>query len=267
VVLSLLLLSVGFVSIVWTPYPIDAINVGAALQEPGAAHWLGTDHLGRDLLSLLMKGTLTSFVVAAIAVAFGAVVGIPLGLVAAHWGGVADQVVLRATGFLFVFPALVTAVLLATVAGPSEVAVMAAVSLVNVPVFARVARGAWRDLKGVDYAAAARLAGLSGWDIVVVHLLPGLVTVLLAQATVQLGVGVLAEATLSYVGLGALPPTASLGLMLKDAQSYALLKPALMLLPGAMIVLIVASVGLAADGIRGTLERRSGSNGADRGAA
>ena len=267
IVLSLLLLLIGFVSLVWTPYPIDAINVGAALQEPGGAHWLGTDHLGRDLLSLLMKGTLTSFVVAAITVAFGAAIGIPLGLVAANRGGIADQAVLRGTGFLFVFPALVAAILLATVAGPSEVVVMAAAGLVNVPVFARVARGSWLELKSVDYASAARLAGMSGWDIVVIHLLPGLVTVLLAQAVVQLGVGVLAEAALSYVGLGAQTPTASLGLMLKDAQSYTLLQPALMLLPGAMIVLIVASIGLAADGIRGLLEPRLKSIGANRGAA
>ena len=266
VILSLLLL-VGFASLVWTPYPVNAVDVGAALQDPGSLHWLGTDPLGRDVFSLLMKGILTSFIVAAIAVAIGAVIGIPLGLAAATWDGLADRAVLRVSDFLLVFPALVSAILIAAAAGPSEVVTMIAVGLFNVPVFARAARGGWLELKSLDYAKAARLSGMSGWEVAIRHLLPGLGALLLATATTQLAVSVLAEATISYIGLGAQTPTASLGLMLRDAQSYAMMKPSLMLLPGLAIVLIVASISLAGDGFRALLDPKLKAAGAVDGAA
>jgi peptide/nickel transport system permease protein len=253
---SLLFLLLGFVSIVWTPHSVDSINVGAALQDAGMVYWLGTDHLGRDVLSLLMKGTLTSFVVAAVAVVIGAVFGVPLGLAGAVWAGPVDWLVRRVGNFLVVFPALVIAILIAAVYGPSSITVMIAVGIFSIPAFARAARNGTLSLRSLDYVAAARLAGMSGFEAARRHVLPGVASLILMQSIIQLGLGILAEAGLSYVGLGAQPPAASLGLMLKDAQTYAMLEPALALIPGITIVLIVIALNLLADGLRNRLDPR-----------
>ncbi|HWA19182.1 MAG TPA: ABC transporter permease [Devosia sp.] len=266
VIATLVFLLIGFVSVAWTPYPIELIDVGAARQDPSAAHWLGTDHLGRDMVSLVMKGTLTSFVVAAIAVAIGAAIGVPLGLGAAAWGGPLEWIILRVSDFLFAFPALIIAILITTLFGPSAVNAMIAVGIFNIPVFARVARGGALSIKTLDYLAAARLAGLNVWEIAWKHVLPNILSLLIVQATIQLALGILAEASLSYVGLGTQPPGTSLGLMLKDAQAYVLLKPSLALIPGISIVLIVVALNLAGDGLRDLLDPRLRRIGASRGA-
>jgi len=264
---SLLLLLVGFVSIVWTPYPIEAISIGDAMQDFSAAHWLGTDHLGRDMLSLVMKGTLTSFVVAAIAVAIGTLVGVPLGLAAAAWGGPAEWAILRINDFLFAFPALIIAMLITTVFGPGAINAMIAVGIFNIPVFARVARGGALSLRTLDYIAAARLAGMGPLAIARRHILPNIASLIIVQATIQLALGILAEAGLSYVGLGTQPPATSLGLMLRDAQTYALLKPSLALIPGITIILIVVALNLAGDGLGDQLDPRLRRIGGARGSA
>jgi peptide/nickel transport system permease protein len=250
---SLLFLLLGFVSIVWTPHSIDSLNVGAALQGPGLFYWLGTDHLGRDVLSLLMKGTLTSFIVAAIAVVIGAVIGAPLGLAAAVWGGPVDWLVQRIGNFLVAFPALITAILITAVYGPSMIGIMLAVGVFNIAAFARATRDGMVALESLDYVAAARVAGMTGVEAARRHVLPNVVALIFVTALVQLALGVLAEASFSYVGLGAQAPATSLGLMLKDAQAYAMLVPGLAILPGLAIVLIVAALNLAADGLRNQL--------------
>lgn len=254
IVAMLLFVLVGFVSIVWTPYPVTSVNVGAALQDISGAHWLGTDHLGRDLLSLLMKGILTSFIVAAIGVVLGAVIGLPLGFAAAAYGGVADWLVLRLSDFLIAFPALIAAILITTLFGPSAVNVMVAMALFNIPAFARVARDGALIYKPTDYVAAARLAGMGNVEIAQRHILPSLMGLLLAQAVLQLGIGIMAEASLSYVGLGAQPPATSLGLMLRDAQSSLMAKPMLAVIPGLVVVLIVIALHLVAGGLRDQLD-------------
>ena len=247
---SLLFLLLGFVSIVWTPHSIDSLNVGASLQGPGLSYWLGTDHLGRDVLSLLMKGTLTSFIVAAIAVVIGAAIGVPLGLAAAVWGGPLDWIVQKIGNFLVAFPALITAILITAVYGPSSVGVMLAVGIFNIPAFARATRDGMVALESLDYVAAARVAGMTGIEAARRHVLPSVMALLFVQAIVQLALGVLAEASFSYVGLGAQAPATSLGLMLKDAQAYASLVPGLAIVPGFAIVLMVVALNLAGDGLR-----------------
>lgn len=261
VIATLLFVLLGFVSIVWTPYPVSELDVGAAMQDFSAAHWFGTDHLGRDMLSMIMKGTLTSFIVAAIGVALGALLGIPLGLAAARWGGGVDWVVLRLGDFLLAFPALIVAILMTAVYGPSAVNVMIAMGLFNLPAFAHSARNGTLAFTSVDYVAAGRLAGMGGIDVAQRHILPALGLLLLSQAVAQLAIGVLAEASLSYVGLGAQPPASSLGLILRDAQSSLMAKPALALVPGLTIVLIVVALSLSASGMRDLFDpqlRRSG---------
>ncbi len=251
-----LFLVIALVSAFWTPYAVEAIDIANRFAPPGPAHWLGTDYFGRDMLSLLMSGTLTSFVVAVLAVAIGAGIGVPLGLAAAAYGGPADWGLSRLNDFLFAFPALITAIIITTLFGPGAINAMIAIGIFNIPVFARVARGGALSVMTLDFIAAARLAGLSTPAIAVKHLLPNVFSLILVQATIQLSLGILAEAGLSYVGLGTQPPDTSLGLMLKDAQSFFLINPILALLPGLTIVAIVICLNLAGDGLRDALDPR-----------
>lgn len=267
IIASLLFLLLGFASIIWTPHDVDSVNAGLAMQDISTEYWLGTDHLGRDVFSLVMKGTLTSFVVAAVAVFIGALIGIPLGLAAAAWGGPAEWGILRGNDFLFAFPALIVAILMTTLAGPGAINTMIAVGLFNIPVFALAAHGGAMSLKRLDYLAVARLAGQGSLDVTRRHILPNIAILLIAQATAQLAIGILAEASLSFVGLGTQPPATSLGLMLRDAQGYLLLKPALALIPGLLIVLVVVALNLAGDGLRELLDPRMRRIGVGRGAA
>lgn len=246
----------GLVSLVWTPYPIEQIVIARRFLGPGPEHWLGTDHLGRDLLSLVMSGTYTSFLVAVSGVGIGLVVGTPLGLVAVAWGGAVEWLVLRLTDITFAFPAVVVAILITTLVGPGEINAIVAIGVFNIPVFARVARGGALAIATQDYIAAARLAGLGPAGVAARHLLPNISSLIIVQGTIQLSLGILAEAGLSYIGLGTQPPATSLGLMLRDAQSLFLIHPWLSVVPGMTIVLIVIALNLAGDGLRDALDPR-----------
>jgi peptide/nickel transport system permease protein len=256
-IVVLLLLLLGFASIVWTPYPVNSLDVGAAMSGPGAAHWLGTDQLGRDVLSLSMKAVLTSFVVAAVAAALGALIGIPLGFAAANWGRVADLAVGGVRGYLGAVPAVATAALLACLFGPSAATAMVALGVASVAPFATATRDTARAAGRQPYVAAARLAGSSGLDLVRRHTWPMLLPAWGATAMTQLAGGVLAEAALSYVGLGVQPPAASLGLLLRDAQAVAVAKPMLLLVPGATIIVLVLCLMLVARALHATLAARA----------
>jgi peptide/nickel transport system permease protein len=223
---TLILLLIGFVSIVWTPFPIEKLDLQAQLQDPSATHLLGTDQLGRDLLSMTMKGILTSFVVAAVATAIGLFIGVPLGVAAAVAGGRTERLILGGTGFLVTVSALVFAVL------------------------ARVTHDLLLPFRGRDDLAASRLAGLGGWDLARLHVLPQFTGLLAAAALTQLAFGVLAEAGLSFVGLGSQPPGTSLGLMLKDAQGFMLFEPLLVIVPGVALLLIALSLNLIATALK-----------------
>ena len=250
VVAALILLLIGFVSIVWTPFPIEKLDLQAQLQDPSATHLLGTDQLGRDLLSMTMKGVLTSFVVAAVATAIGLFVGVPLGIAAAVAGGWTERLILGSTGFLVTVSALVFAVLLTAIAGPGAINAMLAIGLFNIAVLARVTHDLLLPFRGRDHIAASRLAGLGGWDLARLHVLPQFAGLLVAAALVQLSFGVLAEAGLSFVGLGSQPPGTSLGLMLKDAQGFMLFEPLLVVVPGAALLLIALSLNLIATALK-----------------
>ncbi|MET3900583.1 peptide/nickel transport system permease protein [Devosia sp. UYZn731] len=246
----------ALVSLVWTPYPIANIEIGDRFLGPSAAHWLGTDNLGRDMASLVMSGTLTSFVVASLSVLIGAGIGVPLGLAAAAWGGALEWLVLRLSDFIFAFPAIIVAILITSLYGPGATNAIIAIGIFNIPIFARVARGGAMSLKTLDYVAAARLAGLGNGAIAYRHLLPNILSLIIVQGTIQLSLGILSEAGLSYIGLGTQPPSTSLGLMLKDAQGLFLIHPWLTLVPGLCIVLIVLALNLAGDGLRDAIDPR-----------
>lgn len=246
----------GLLSLVWTPFPITEIDIGRRFLGPTMAHWLGTDNLGRDMVSLLMSGTLTSFTVALLAVAIGVGIGVPLGLAAVAWGGWVEWLVLRLSDFVFAFPAVIVAILITTLVGPGAVNAIVAIGIFNIPVFARVARGGALSIATLDFVAAARLAGLGNARIALRHLLPNIMSLIIVQGTIQMSLGILSEAGLSYIGLGTQPPETSLGLMLRDAQSLFLLHPLLTIIPGLCIVAIVIALNIAGDGLRDAIDPR-----------
>jgi len=263
VALALVLLLLGFASMVWTPYPVTSLDVGSAMQDPSGAHWLGTDQLGRDVLSLIMKGLLTSFVVAAVAVAVGALLGLPLGLAAAYWGTPGRLTLDGVDLYLTAAPAVVFAVLFALLLGPSAATVMLAAGIANIPAFAVTMRDATQRADGLGYVTMSRLAGTAPLDIARRHTLAGISRLLIAQAIAQLGIGVLAEASLAYVGLGTQPPATSLGVLLHDAQAYAVMKPGLLVVPGFALLLIVLLLNIASRGLRDTVDPALGTEAAD----
>ncbi len=255
--LSMLVLLMALVSFVWTPYDHVAMNIPAKLQPPDAEHWLGTDHFGRDMFSMIMVGARTSIAVALVAVGIGMLLGVPLGLAAAaRKGSWLDEVIMRGNDLVFAFPSLVIAILITAVLGAGAVNAIIAIGIFNIPVFARITRGAALSLWERDFILAARVAGKSGARISFEHILPNVMNLLIVQGTIQFSLGILAEAGLSYVGLGAQPPTPSWGRMLADAQTMVSIAPHLALVPGVAIVLTVLGLNLMGDGLRDYLDPR-----------
>ncbi len=247
----------ALISLVWTPWPVDGVDIPNRLRTPDRTHWLGTDHLGRDILSMIMMGARTSIAVAIVAVGIGMVLGIPLGLwAAARQGGWLDEVIMRANDLIFAFPSLVIAILITAVFGPGAVNAIIAIGIFNIPVFARLTRGAALSLWLRDFILAARVAGKSSFRISAEHILPNLASLMIVQGTIQFSLGILAEAGLSYVGLGAQPPVPSWGRMLADAQTMVALAPHLALIPGLAIILTVLGLNLMGDGLRDLLDPR-----------
>ena len=258
-ILSLVALAAAAMSLVWTPHDVATLAIAERLKPPDAAHWLGTDHFGRDIASMLMAGARTSIAVALVAVGIGMGIGVPLGLLAAATrGSLLDEVVMRANDLVFAFPALVIAILITAVLGPSAVNAIIAIGIFNIPVFARVARGGALSLWTLDFVRAAEVAGKGRTRISAEHILPNILNLLIVQGTIQFSLGILAEAGLSYVGLGAQPPTPSWGRMLAEAQTMVTLAPHVAVFPGLAIVLTVLGLNLLGDGLRDRLDPRLG---------
>lgn len=247
----------ALVSLVWTPYDVTALTIASKLHPPGIPHLFGTDHFGRDILSMVMVGARTSIAVALIAVGIGMAAGVPLGLMAAaHRGSWLDEVIMRGNDLIFAFPSLVIAILITAVFGPSAVNAIIAIGIFNIPVFARVTRGGALSLWTLDYIRAAEVAGKGAARISLEHILPNILNLLIVQGTIQFSLGILAEAGLSYVGLGTQPPLPSWGRMLADAQTLVTLAPWTAIFPGLAIVLTVLGLNLLGDGLRDHLDPR-----------
>lgn len=255
--LSALMIVAALVSFIWTPGDVTTVNIPARLQPPSGQYWLGTDHLGRDLLSMIMTGARTSLAVALVAVGIGMGAGVPLGLAAAaRQGSALDEVIMRTNDLVFAFPSLVIAILITAILGPGALNAILAIGIFNIPVFARMTRGAALPLWRRDFILAARTAGKTAPRISAEHILPNLMNLLIVQGTIQFSLGILAEAGLSYVGLGAQPPVPSWGRMLADAQTMVALAPHVAIIPGAAIVLTVLGLNLLGDGLRDRLDPR-----------
>ncbi|GAW41133.1 Glutathione transport system permease protein GsiD [Brevundimonas sp. SH203] len=255
-VLTAAVIATALTALVWTPYDPAAVDIAAKLTAPSAAHWMGTDHFGRDVLSMIMAGAQNSLIVALVAVGVGASVGTPLGLLAAARGGWIDELVMRGNDLIFAFPALLLAVMITAVMGPGAINAIIAIGVFNIPVFTRVARGAAQGLWTREYVLAARTAGKSRALISVQHILPNLTSLLIVQAAIQFAVGIVAEAGLSYVGLGAQPPAPSWGRMLAEAQTMIGFAPWLAVMPGLAIFVTVLGLSLTGDGLRDLFDPR-----------
>lgn len=249
-------LAAAALSLVWTPHPPEAIDVANRFAEPSATHWLGTDQLGRDVASQLLAGARNSVAVALLSVGLGGALGTALGLLASSLGGWVEEGIMRLADFGFAFPALLFAIMLAAVFGPSLTNAVLAIAFINVPIFARVARGASALIWRLDYVAAARAAGRSRARIALAHVLPNISAVLLVQATIEFAVAILAEAALSYLGLGVQPPTPSWGRMLAEAQSLLFMAPMLAVWPGLCIAAAVLGFNMLGDGLRDATDPR-----------
>lgn len=250
-------LAAALLSLIWTPHDHTALNIAAKLRPPSFAHPLGTDHFGRDLVSMLMVGARTSMAVAMVAVGIGILIGVPLGLTAAaQRGSWLDELIMRGNDLIFAFPSLVIAILITATFGPSATNAILAIGIFNIPVFARVARAGALTIWTQDFILAARVAGKGAIRINTQHILPNIANLLIVQSTIQFSLGILAEAGLSYVGLGAQPPTPSWGRMLADAQTMIYTEPRLAMVPGLTIVAMVLGLNLMGDGLRDLLDPR-----------
>ncbi len=256
-VLTLVFVGAALLSYLWTPYDVTLLDIPNKLKTPTGAHWFGTDHFGRDIFSMVMVGARTSIAVALVAVGIGMVLGVPLGLAAATRGGsLMDEVIMRGNDLVFAFPALLIAIMITAVFGPSALNAIIAIGIFNVPVFARITRGAALTLWTRDYVLSARVSGKGAVRISVEHILPNIANLLIVQGTIQFSLGILAEAGLSYVGLGAQPPIPSWGRMLADSQTLISLAPHIAIFPGLAIVFTVLGLNLMGDGLRDLFDPR-----------
>ncbi|MEE9455355.1 MAG: ABC transporter permease [Paracoccaceae bacterium] len=249
--LAMLFVGAALLSYFWTPYDVTRLDIAHKLQTPSGVHWFGTDHLGRDIFAMIMVGARTSIAVAVVAVGIGILLGVPLGLAAAvRKESLLDEVIMRTNDLVFAFPALLIAIMITAVFGPSAINAIIAIGIFNIPVFARLSRGAALSLWQRDFILSARVAGKNAAQISFEHILPNILNLLIVQGTIQFSLGILAEAGLSYVGLGAQPPIPSWGRMLAESQTMISFAPHLALFPGFAIVLTVLGLNLMGDGLR-----------------
>jgi peptide/nickel transport system permease protein len=253
-VITLAIALIALVSFIWTPYDVAHLVVSDRMKPPSGTHWFGTDNFGRDIVSMIMVGSRNSIAVALVAVGIGMGIGVPLGCWAAARGGWLDEAIMRLNDVVFAFPALMSAIMITAIFGPGAVNAIIAIGIFNIPVFARVARAGALALWPREFILAARASGKGTTLITVEHIFPNIANLLLVQGTIQFALGVLAEAGLSYLGLGAQPPMPSWGRMLFDAQTRMMVAPYMAIFPGLAIVVTVLGLNLLGDGLSDVLD-------------
>lgn len=237
-----------------TPYGVNDVDVPQALRAPNGAHWMGTDELGRDVLSRVLLGVQASMKVAVVSVAFAAVVGVTLGVLAGYRGGWLDTVVMRIVDVMFAFPVLLLALAIVAVLGPGLTTTILAIGVVYVPIFARVARASTLSVRVEPYVAMSRTMGTGSAFILTRHILPNITGPLIVQTSLSLAFAILSEAALSFLGLGLQPPQPSLGRMIFDSQGFVTLAWWMAVFPGLAIFVIVLACNLLGDGLRDVLD-------------
>ena len=238
------------------PYDPIATSFAAVRKAPSAAHWFGTDEIGRDVLSRVIFGARASLLAGVVSVLISLTIGVPAGLLAGYAGGTTDMLVSRVTDALLACPFLILAIALAAFLGPSLSNAMIAIGISATPVFIRLARATTLAVKAEDFVLAARAIGNAPWRIALRHVLPNIVPPLLVQATLAIAAAVIAEASLSFLGLGQQPPQPSWGSMLNTAKNYIDNAPWMAIWPGLSIFLLVLSFNLVGDGLRDALDPR-----------
>ncbi|MCV7354463.1 ABC transporter permease [Mycolicibacterium fluoranthenivorans] len=237
-----------------TPYGVNDVDVPVALRPPSGAHWFGTDELGRDVLSRVLVAVQASMKVAVISVAFAAVVGVTVGVLAGYRGGWLDTVVMRVVDVMFAFPVLLLALAIVAVLGPGLTTTILAIGVVYTPIFARVARASTLAVRVEPYVAVSRTMGTGSGFILARHILPNITGPLIVQTSLSLAFAILSEAALSFLGLGLQPPQPSLGRMIFDSQGFVTLAWWMAVFPGAAIFVIVLAFNLLGDGFRDVLD-------------
>lgn len=236
--------------LVWTPYDPQAMAVGPKLEPPSWQHLMGTDKFGRDIFSRVLQGAGATSMIALATVGIGAVCGTAVGALTGYFGGLADEVLMRLNDALTAFPSVLLALVVISILGPgSKVNLILSLGLVFIPSFARVTRTAFAGYRDANFVKSARLMGASSGRILLVHILPNIMPVLLPAVTIGFNNAVLAEASMSFLGIGVTPPDASLGYMLSEAQGM-LNAPWYVIGTGLMIVLLVFGVGLIGEGLQ-----------------
>lgn len=255
-VLTLLLVFAAALSLVWTPWSPYEMNLPGKLQSPTAEHWLGTDAFGRDVASLLLVGARNSILVGVIAVSIGLIIGTAFGLLASARRGWVEELIMRLSDFTFAFPAILSAIMMTAVFGAGIVNSIIAIGIFNIPTFARITRASANAIWSREFVLAARACGKGPWRITMDHVLPNIMSVLTVQVTIRFAIAILAEAALSYLGLGTQPPQPSWGRMLAEAQTLLFQAPLLAVFPGIAIALAVLGLNLLGDGLRDLMDPR-----------
>jgi peptide/nickel transport system permease protein len=255
VIILLLLLTAIFAPLI-APYDPYGQNLDSILQHPGAAHWLGTDEIGRDVLSRLIYGTRTSLMVGVVAVGVAALIGVSLGLVSGYFGGWLDTIIMRIIDALMAIPGLVLALVFAAMLGGGLFNIMIAVGVSMVPGYCRLMRGQVLSVKNADFILAAHSLGSNDMRIMLRHILPNCLPPLIVLITLQLGMAILTEAGLSYIGIGIAPPGAAWGSMVNEGYHFLSMNPVLSFAPGLSIMLVVLAFNLVGDGLRDALDPR-----------
>jgi peptide/nickel transport system permease protein len=255
-VLTGTMIFLALLSLFWTPHSPTEIVISQKLKPPSMSHWFGTDQFGRDILSMIMAGAQTSIVVGLIAVSLGAVIGVSLGLWAAARRGWTEDAIMRVSDLNMAFPVILIAILLTAGWGPGITNAILALGIYNISVFARQVRGAAIGMWEREFVLAARAAGKGDVAITFGHVLPNIISVIVVQATISFAIAILAEAALSYLGVGSQPPDPSWGRMLAESQKYIFFKPVIAVWPGLAIVLSVLGLNLIGDGLRDLVDPR-----------
>lgn len=249
---AIVILFIALVSLLgpfFTPYSPETIDLANTFQRPSWQHWAGTDNLGRDIMSRIIYGARLSIMTGLVSVALALVLGIPIGLISGHFGGFADTILMRLMDVMLSFPSILLAIAIVVVLGPGLTNAILAVGVASIPMFARLVRGQALQLRELEFVEAARAIGEKNLSIMLRYLLPSCLPAVIVQATLRIATAVLVASGLSFLSLGAQPPTPEWGAMLSEGREFIRSAPHLTIFPGAALMIFVLSFNIFADGL------------------